>query len=173
MVPKDISRKHLVINYRGLNKVRQKFVWPMPKVENLFSKLNCAKYFFTLNLHTVYHHIPLNEDSIPKQFLHLLLENMSAWRFLLDWHKHQHTWKNSWIKYWRTYPLLLPTWIIIMYSKTAEEHLDHMQQVFHKFYDAKLSMKLSKCHFFAKEIQYLGHVLSTTGIKPLPSKNSY
>ena len=33
-------------------------------------------------------------------------------------------------------------------------------------------MKLSKCHFFAKEIQYLGHVLSTTGIKPLPSKTA-
>ena len=31
-------------------------------------------------------------------------------------------------------------------------------------------MKLSKCHFFAKEIQYLGGVLSTTGIKPLPYK---
>ena len=31
-------------------------------------------------------------------------------------------------------------------------------------------MKLSKYHFFAKEIQYLGHILSTTGIKPLPSK---
>ena len=31
-------------------------------------------------------------------------------------------------------------------------------------------MKLSKCHFFTKEIQYLGHILSTKGIKPLPSK---
>ena len=31
-------------------------------------------------------------------------------------------------------------------------------------------MKLTKCHFFAKEIQCLGHVLSTTGIKPLLSK---
>ena len=31
-------------------------------------------------------------------------------------------------------------------------------------------MQLRKCHFFAKETQYLGHVLSTTGIKPLPSK---
>ena len=28
-------------------------------------------------------------------------------------------------------------------------------------------MKLSKCHFFTKEIQYLGHILSTKGIKPL------
>ena len=31
-------------------------------------------------------------------------------------------------------------------------------------------MKHSKCHFFTKEIQYLGHILSTTGIRPLPSK---
>ena len=31
-------------------------------------------------------------------------------------------------------------------------------------------MKLSKCQFFAKEIQYLGHILSATGITPLPSK---
>ena len=31
-------------------------------------------------------------------------------------------------------------------------------------------MKLSKCHFFSKEIQYLGHILSTKGIHQLPSK---
>ena len=31
-------------------------------------------------------------------------------------------------------------------------------------------MKLSKCHFFTKEIQYLGHILSTKGIQPLPSR---
>ena len=31
-------------------------------------------------------------------------------------------------------------------------------------------MKLSKCHFFAKEIQYLGHILGKEGIKPVPAK---
>ena len=61
---------------------------------------------------------------------------------------------------------------IIIYSKSAKEHLDHLQQVFHKLHDAKLTMKLSKCHFFAKEIQYLGHILSNTGIKVLPSKTA-
>ena len=58
---------------------------------------------------------------------------------------------------------------IIIYSKTAKEHL---QQVFHKLCDAELTVKLSKCHFFTKEIQYLGHFLSSTGIKPLPSKTA-
>ena len=30
-------------------------------------------------------------------------------------------------------------------------------------------MKLSKCHFFAKEIQYLGHILGVEGIRPVPA----
>ena len=51
-------------------------------------------------------------------------------------------------------------------------HLDHLQQVFHKLCHAKLTMKLSKWHLFAKEIQYLGHILSNTGSKSLPSKTA-
>ena len=58
----------------------------------------------------------------------------------------------------------------IIFSKTVEEHLDHIKQIFKKLRSAHLSMKLSKCHFFTKEIQHLGHMLSTKGIRPLPSK---
>ena len=59
---------------------------------------------------------------------------------------------------------------IIIYSSTPEEHLEHIRTVFEKLRDAKLSMKLSKCHFFTKEIQYLGHILGKEGIKPVPAK---
>ena len=59
---------------------------------------------------------------------------------------------------------------IIIYSSTPEEHLQHIKTVFEKLCHAKLSMKLSKCHFFAKEIQYLGHILGVEGIKPVPAK---
>ena len=38
----------------------------MPKVEDIFSQLNGAKYFSTLDLGAGYHHIPLDEASIPK-----------------------------------------------------------------------------------------------------------
>ena len=59
---------------------------------------------------------------------------------------------------------------IIIFGKTAEEHLDHIKQIFKKLKSAHMSMKCSKCHFFTKEIQYLGHILSMHGIKQLPSK---
>ena len=42
--------------------------------------------------------------------------------------------------------------------------------VFEELRSANLSMKKGKCSFFSKEIQYLGHILSITGIQPLPSK---
>ena len=59
---------------------------------------------------------------------------------------------------------------IIIFSKTPQEHLSHIRKVFKNLKSAKLSMKKSKCNFFLKEIQYLGHILSATGIRPLPSK---
>ena len=59
---------------------------------------------------------------------------------------------------------------IIIFSETPQEHLSHIRKVFEKLRSPKLSMKMSKCYFFSKEIQYLGHILSATGIRPLPSK---
>ena len=59
---------------------------------------------------------------------------------------------------------------IIIFSKTPQEHLSHICMVFKKLKSANLSMKKSKCSFFLKEIQYLGLILSATGIQPLPSK---
>ena len=50
VVPKGNGGKHLVIDYRALNKVTRKFTWPMLKVEDIFSKLNGAMYFTTLDL---------------------------------------------------------------------------------------------------------------------------
>ena len=66
VIPKGDGGKQLVINYRALNKVTRKFTWPMPKVEDMFSKLNGATYFTTLDLQAGYHHIPLDKSSIPK-----------------------------------------------------------------------------------------------------------
>ena len=59
---------------------------------------------------------------------------------------------------------------IIIFSKTPQEHLSHICMVFEKLKSGNLSMKKSKCSFFSKEIQYLGHIPSATGIQPLPAK---
>ena len=66
VVPKGDGGKHVVINYRALNKVTRKFTWPMPKVEDIFLKLNGATYFTTLDLRAGYHHITTRQTLYPK-----------------------------------------------------------------------------------------------------------
>ena len=59
---------------------------------------------------------------------------------------------------------------IIIFSKNKLQHLEHLETVFSHLREAGLKMKRSKCDFFKKEIHYLGHLISTEGISPLPNK---
>ena len=84
VLPRRDGGKCLVIDYRALNKVTQKFLWPMPRVEDIFSKLNGVKYFSRLDLCTGYHHIPHGKKTLfPKQPSYLHLGNMSTWKVIL------------------------------------------------------------------------------------------
>ena len=65
VVPKVNGGKCLLIDYFALNKITREFIWPMPKVEDIFLQLNGTKYFSTLKLQTGYCHI-LDESLIPK-----------------------------------------------------------------------------------------------------------
>ena len=55
---------------------------------------------------------------------------------------------------------------IIIFSETAEEHMKHIQIIIDRLKAAQLKLKKSKCAFFKKELHYLGHLLTTEGIKP-------
>ena len=59
---------------------------------------------------------------------------------------------------------------IIIFSKTEEKHLQHLEEIFEHLRKAGLKLKLQKCSFFKKHIQYLGHLISDERIQPLPEK---
>ena len=171
IVLKGDGGKRLIIDYRALNKVTRKFVWPMPKVEDIFSQLNGAKYFSTLDLRARYHHIGLTTDSIPKTAFTSLFGKYEYIKVPFRLAQVPAYFKELMTGVLKDLPFAMAYLDdIIIYSSTPEEHLEHIRTVFEKLRDAKLSMKLSKCHIFAKEIQYLGHILGKEGIKPVPAK---
>ena len=144
VVLKGDGGKPLIIDYRALNKVTRKFVWPMPKVEDIFSQLNGARYFSTLDLRAGYHHIRLTADSIPKT------------AFTSPFGKYEYVKVPFGLVQAPAYFQELMTGVlkdlpfamaylddIIIYSSTPEEHLQHIKTVFEKLRHAKLSMKLS------------------------------
>ena len=171
VVPKGDGGKCLVIDYRALNKVTRKFTWPMPKVEDIFSKLNGATYFTTLDLCAGYHHIPLDKSSIPKTAFNSPFGKYEYIKVPFGLAQALAYFQELMMGILKDFPFAIAYLDdIIIFSKTPQEHLSHIHMVFEKLRTANLSMKKSKCNFFLKEIQYLGHILSATGIRPLPSK---
>ena len=53
----------------------------------------------------------------------------------------------------------------IIYGKTFKEELKNLKTVFSRLRHAGLLMSLKKCHFFRREVKYLGHVVSEQGVK--------
>jgi len=59
---------------------------------------------------------------------------------------------------------------ILVYSKSEEEHAEHLRIVLCVLKENQLFAKLSKCEFWLREVSFLGHVISKGGISVDPSK---
>ena len=59
---------------------------------------------------------------------------------------------------------------VLIASRDIKEHLEHVKKVLQKVSEAGLRLKPSKCVFAAEEIEYLGHTLTTEGVKPNSEK---
>jgi hypothetical protein len=59
---------------------------------------------------------------------------------------------------------------ILIYSKTWQSHLSHVDQVLHLLSQHQLFLKHSKCAFGASEVEYLGHIVGKAGVWVDPKK---
>ena len=167
VVPKGDGGKRLCVDYRALNKITRTYIWPMPRIEHILAKLGKAKFFKTLDLRSGYHHIAIDEDSIKKT------------AFCTPFGKYEYLKVPFGLAQAPSYFQKLMNKVlnglnfafaylddIIIFSETAEEHMKHIQIIIDRLKAAQLKLKKSKCAFFKKELHYLGHLLTTEGIKP-------
>ena len=59
---------------------------------------------------------------------------------------------------------------IIIFSKSVDEHLVHLEEVFRGLCDANVELNPKKCSFVKQRLEYLGHVVTPEGISPNPDK---
>jgi hypothetical protein len=59
---------------------------------------------------------------------------------------------------------------VLVFGRTAEEHNERLRAVLQRFRESGLKLSPSKCHFYRREVEYLGHIMSGEGIKTSPSK---
>ena len=147
-------------------------LYPLPKIDEMFSKLGGAKVFSTTDLHSGYYHIGITRESRAKS---AFVVPMGKWEFKCTPFRLSQA-----LAYFQ---LLIDKVLmgcsnfamgylddIIIFSKSEEEHLQLLEELFTWLRKFGLKMKREKCSFFKKHIQYLGHLVLEKGFEPLPEK---
>ena len=147
---------------------------PLPKIDQLFARLNGAMIFSAIDIRQGYHHIALSEDAIPKTAFSL--ETREKWEFLKvpfglsQAPAYFMALINKVLEGCEVFALGYMDDILI-FSPDEETHLKHIEAIFKRLQDAKLKLKLSKCSFLKKHVHYLGHLISSDGLLPTVEKN--
>ena len=181
--PGKPPRRRMCVDYRKINKLQPEVtkadggigcisLIPLPKIEELYAKLKGYKVFSSLDLRSGYYHIGLKDSAKPKSAF--ILSSLGKYQFnrvpfrLAQAPAYFQKLINDILKGCNFAMGYLDD--IIIYSRSEKEHLEHLEEIFTRLKTAGLKLKLEKCCFFKKHIQYLGHLISADGIQPLPEK---
>lgn len=163
----------LCIDYRGLNQVTIKNKYPLPRIGELFDRLGGAKFFSKIDLRSGYYQVLIKEEDIPKTAFNTRFGHYEFTVMPFGLTNAPATFNRLMTDLFRKglddFVLVFFDDILI-YSKTREEHEQHLRQVLDILREAKLYAKRSKCSFFVEEVAYLGFIVSREGISPDPAK---
>ena len=114
-------------------KVTRKFTWPMPKVEDIFSKLNGTKYVSTLDLRAGYHHFPVDKSLTPKTAFNSLFSKYEHVKVPFRLAQAPAYFQELMTRILKDFDFAI-TYLddIIIFSRAAEEYLSHIRKVFEK-----------------------------------------
>ena len=175
LVKKPDGTFRICVDYRKLNSVTVSDVYPLPRIADALDTLGTAKpqYFSTLDLQSGYWQVEMSEES--KQYT-----AFTTHCGLYEYNRLPFGLKNGPSTFQRLMESVLGSmnWRqclvylddVIIFSRTFQEHLTDLQEVFQSLRDAGLKLKPSKCHFAKNEVKYLGHIVSAEGIAPCPEK---
>ena len=169
LVPKPNGQTRMCFDYRAVNKVTVTDSHPLPRIDDLLDNLKDAKYFSKIDLKSGFWQIPMEESSISKTAFttHRGLYECLIMPFGL---KNSPSTFERVIEHVFTEELwnfiLVYLDDIIIYSNTFEEHLQHIEAALLKLREAHLKANPEKCDFGEIEIAFLGHIITTEGIKP-------
>jgi hypothetical protein len=161
----------MCVDYRALNNITIKNRYPLPRIDDLLDHLNGAKVFSSLDLTAAYHQIRLLDDDVPKTAFRTPL---GSFQFKVMTFGLTNA-PSTFIAHMNSILQDLPFVVvylddILVFSKTVDEHLDHVRQVLTRLHQHGYIAKLSKCEFFKTRITFLGHLITPEGIHPDPNK---
>ena len=163
----------MCIDYRALNKRTVLNRYPMPRVDEILDRLQGARYFTRIDLRSGYHQIRVAESDISKTAFNTKFGHYEFTVMPFGLTNAPATFMKLMNEIFGEYlDEFLEVFLddILVFSRTMEEHLVHLEKVLQKLREHKLYAKLSKCDFCRTSIEYLGHIISADGVATDPKK---
>ncbi|GJS94810.1 putative reverse transcriptase domain-containing protein [Tanacetum coccineum] len=162
-VKKKDGSFRMCIDYRELNKLTVKNRYPLPRIDDLFDQLQGSQFFSKIDLRSGYHQLRVHEDDILKTTFRTRYRHFEFTVIPFGLSNAPAVFMDLMNKVCRPY---LDKFVIVfiddilIYSKTQEEHVEHLRLVLGLLKKEKLYAKFSKCEFWLREVQFLGHVIN-------------
>ncbi len=172
-VDKPDGSLRMVIDYRLLNRITIKNRYPLPRIEDLFDKLAGATVFSSLDLASGYYQIRITEEDRPKTAFCTPIGLFQFRVLCLGLSNSPSTFQSVMNKVFAPYiGKFMQVYLddLIVYSKTAAEHAEHLEIVFKVLQEHEFYANPVKCTFNQAEVKYLGHIVGRDGLKVDPKK---
>ena len=145
----------------------------IPRIDDLLDQLRGAKFFIKIDLKLGYHQVPIEQTDVWKTAF-------KSKEGLFKWLVMPFGLTNAPTTFMRMMDNLLRPFTnsfvvvylddILIFSRSWEEHLQHIQQVLNTLRQHQLYANLEKCSFGMTQIQYLGYIVDEDGVHVDPSK---
>jgi reverse transcriptase-like protein/integrase-like protein/chromodomain-containing protein len=162
-----VPQKRLVVNYKGLDKITEKFRYPLPLMTEIFDRLTTARIFTKIDLRSAYNLIRIREGDEWKTAFRTkygLYEYLVMPFGLANAPAVFQSFMNEIFDdmIGKFVSIYLDDFLI--YSEDRESHCQHVRAVLQRLRENALFAKLEKCQFFVPSIKFLGFKIDENGV---------